>query len=67
MTIEWLSTKINPPEAGREIVAKNPLKPNSFSSASKQCRVMKFLPSFTEDMVISIMLGDNLTLWAYTS
>ena len=66
MTIGWISTRISPPEAGREIIAKNPLKPIGYNSAAKQCRVMKFLNTFTEDMIVDIMLGDNLTLWSYT-
>ena len=67
MSIEWLSTKINPPEAGREIIAKNPLKPDSYRSASKQCKVMKFHPTFTEGRIVEDMLEENLTLWSYTS
>jgi len=66
MSITWLSTKIVPPVAGKEIVAKNPLKPISYSTASKQCRVMKFHLSFTEEQIIEIMLSDNFTLWSYT-
>jgi len=64
--IEWLSTTVNPPESGREIIAKNPLKPNSYSSASKQCRIIKFHPSFTEKQVVEVMMDDNFTLWSYT-
>lgn len=66
MGIEWLSTKINPPEADKEIIAKNPLKPIGFRSAAKQSKVMKFNHSFTEDQIIKTMLEDNLTIWSYT-
>ena len=66
MSIKFLSTSINPPEAGREIIAKNPLKPSGYSSAAKQCRIMKFNPTFSEEQIIEIMLEDNFTLWSYT-
>ena len=66
MTIEWLSTNITAPEPGREIIAKNPLKPISFRSSVKQSKIMKFHPSFSEDQIVSIMIDDNLTLWSYT-
>lgn len=66
MSIEWLSTKINPPEADKEIIAKNPLKPVGFRSSAKQCKVMKFNHSFTKDLIVEIMLEDNFTLWSYT-
>lgn len=64
--IEWLSTNINPPEADREIIAKNPLKPVGYMSSAKQCKVMKFHHSFTEEQIIKSMMDDNLTLWSYT-
>lgn len=64
--INWLSTEINPPEAGREIIAKNPDKQISNSSSVKQCRVMKFHPDYDERLIKDIMLGDNLTQWGYT-
>lgn len=66
MTIQWLTTNITAPESGREIIAKNPLKPSGYESASKQCRIMKFHPSFTEEKVIEVMMSDNFTLWSYT-
>lgn len=66
MAIEWLSTKINPPEAGREIIAKNPLKAIGYKSAAKQCKVMKFHPDFSEDQIVETMLEDNFSLWSYT-
>lgn len=66
MAIQWLTTTINPPESGREFIAKNPLKPAGYSSAAKQCKIMKFHPSFTEEQVVEQMLEDNLTLWSYT-
>lgn len=66
MTIEWLSTEITVPKAGYEIIAKNQAKQVIVGSAAKQCRVMKFLASFTEDQIIKTMLSDNLTLWSYT-
>ena len=64
--ISWLTTDTNTPEAGREIIAKNPNKEINTNSSIKQCRVMKFHPSFDEDMIKDIMLGDNLTQWSYT-
>lgn len=64
--IKFLSTEITAPEAGREIIAKNPDKSISVQSAAKQCKVMKFHTSFTEDMIVNLMLDENLTLWSYT-
>ncbi len=65
--IKWNSTFDSTPEAGREIIAKDPLKPTSHNSAAKQCKVMKFAPSFDESLIKSIMIeDDNFTLWAYT-
>ena len=64
--IEWLSTTITTPESGREIIAKNPLKPIGWSSSVKQCKVMKFHKNFNEEMIKNILLEDNLTLWSYT-
>jgi len=64
--IKWLSTVITTPEAQREIIAKNPLKAVGYSSAAKQCRVMKFHKTFNEDMIRDVMMDDNLSLWAYT-
>lgn len=64
--IEFLSTKINPPEAGREIIAKNPDKQISVDSSAKQCRVIKFHKSFTEEQIVQTLLDDNFTLWSYT-
>ena len=64
--IEWLTTDITAPEAGREIIAKNPNKEIATCSAFKQCRVMKFHKNFTEDMIIEVMLSDEFTLWSYT-
>ena len=64
--IEWLTTTINAPEAGREIIAKNPDKDISSCSSFKQCRVIKFHKSFNEDMIIVTMLSDGFTLWSYT-
>jgi len=64
--IEWLSTTINPPEADREIIGKNPDKLCLSGSAAKQCKVMKFHPSFSEKQIIEVMLSDDLTLWSYT-
>lgn len=66
MTIKWLTTITNPPEAGKEIIAKNPLKPSSYRTSAKQCKIMKFHPSFTEEQIVEQMLEDNLTLWSYT-
>lgn len=66
MSIEWLSTKINPPLPDKEIVAKNPLKPVGFKSAVRQCKIMKFHPDFTEDKIIENMMDEDLTLWSYT-
>lgn len=66
ITIKWLSTSITTPEEGREIVAKNPLKPIGYNSAVKQCRLLKFNKNFNEDMIKDVLLGDNLTLWSYT-
>jgi len=63
--ITWLSTAINPPEAGREIIAKNPLKPVGLNSATKRCIVKKFHHSFSEQRIVEDMIEDNLTLWAY--
>ena len=65
--INWLSTNITVPEAGREIIAKNPLKASAYNTASKQCRTIKFLHTFTEDQIKSTLLDDNFTLWAYTN
>tara|TARA_R110000744_G_scaffold351337_1_gene457164 strand:+ start:3154 stop:3375 length:222 start_codon:yes stop_codon:yes gene_type:complete len=65
--IKWLSTAITTPEAGREIIAKNPLKPIGYKSAAKQCKVMKFHPDFTESQIQELMMvDDNLSLWSYT-
>ena len=64
--IEWLTTNITAPEAGREIVAKNPNKEIETCSSFKQCRAMKFHKNFTEDMIIEVMLSDGFTLWSYT-
>tara|TARA_R100000951_G_scaffold22085_1_gene18333 strand:- start:1419 stop:1619 length:201 start_codon:yes stop_codon:yes gene_type:complete len=64
--IEWLTTEITAPEAGREIVAKNPNKEISSDSSVKQCRSIKFHKSFSEDMIIETMLSDGFTLWSYT-
>lgn len=64
--IKWLSTAITTPEADREIVAKNPLKPIGYNSAAKQCRVMKFHKDFTEQQIKEVMISDSFTLWAYT-
>ncbi|MCJ8293373.1 MAG: hypothetical protein MJK15_03120 [Colwellia sp.] len=64
--ITFLSTTITAPEAGREIIAKNPLKPIGYDSSAKQCRVMKFHKNFTEEQIVEQMLEDNLTLWSYT-
>ena len=66
MAIVWLTTNINAPKTGREIIAKNPLKAMGYKSAAKQCRVMKFHENFTEEQIIETMLSDNLTLWSYT-
>jgi hypothetical protein len=64
--IEWLTTEINAPEPGREIIAKNPDKEISSDSSVKQCRSIKFHKSFSEDMIIETMLSDGFTLWSYT-
>ena len=64
--IEWLTTTINAPEAGREIIAKNPDKEISSCSSVKQCRVIKFHRAFSEEMIIETMLSDGFTLWSYT-
>ncbi len=64
--IEWATTNINAPKAGLEIIAKNPTKEISTDSSLKQCRAMKFHKSFTEDMIITMMLDDGFTLWSYT-
>jgi len=64
--IEWLTTNINTPEPGREIIAKNPLKPAGYSSSSKQCKIMKFNPTFKEDLIAEIMDQEGYTLWSYT-
>jgi len=66
MTIEWLTTNMNPPLADREIIAKNPIKPVGFRSAAKQCRIMKFRHDFSEELIIERMMEDNLALWSYT-
>jgi len=66
MSIEWLSTKINPPLADKEIIAKNPIKPVGHNSATKKCKIIKFNKRFNEDLIVEIMLSDNLTLWSYT-
>lgn len=66
--ITWNSTFKITPDAGREIIAKNPLKPVSSNSSAKQCKVMKFAPHFDSELIKDLMIegGDNLTLWAYT-
>jgi hypothetical protein len=64
--IEWLTTEITAPQAGREIIAKNPSKEISSDSSVKQCRSIKFHKSFTEDMIVTMMLDDGFTLWSYT-
>ena len=64
--IKYLSTTITAPEAGREIIAKNPLKPIGYESSAKQCRVIKFHKSFTEEQIVQTLLDDNFTLWSYT-
>ena len=64
--IEFLTTNMNTPEAGREIIAKNPDKEISSDSSLKQCRVMKFHKSFDESMIMETMLLDGFTLWSYT-
>jgi len=69
MSIQWSSTNINPPDAGREIIAKNPLKPDSYRSASKQCKTMKFNPAFTQsqmDDAVADMIEEGFSLWSYT-
>lgn len=66
MGIKYLSTNVNPPKAGREIIAMNPLKPAGYSSAAKKCKIMKFNPTFSQEQIIETMLEDNLTLWSYT-
>ena len=63
--ITWFSTNINPPKADREIIARNPLKPIGFKSSAKQCRVIKFHHSFSEERIVQDMLEDNFSLWAY--
>ena len=65
--IQWNSTKEQPPEAGKEIIAKNPLRPSGIGTASKQCRIMKFHYSFDGEFIKNAMLEENLTLWAYTA
>ena len=64
--INWLSTEVTVPDAGREIVAKNHEKEVSHSSAAKQCRVIKFLPSFSGEQIKSVLLDEGFTLWVYT-
>jgi hypothetical protein len=64
--IEWLSTEINPPKSGREIIAKNPSKITSDESAVKQCCIMKFHLSFSEEQIVKQMLDYGHTLWSYT-
>ena len=64
--IKWLSTEITAPEAGREIIAKNPSKEIDSCSSVKQCRVIKFHKSFNENMIIETMLSDGFQLWSYT-
>lgn len=66
--IQWNSTFEITPEAGKEIIAKNPLKPISNGSSAKQCKIMKFAPHFNNELIKDLMLegGDNLTLWSYT-
>lgn len=66
MAIEWITTNITAPEAGREIIAKNPAKEIDSCSSVKQCRVIKFHKSFDEDVIIETMLSDGFTLWSYT-
>ena len=64
--ITWLTVEVNPPEPGREIIAKNPTKEIDDNSSVKQCRVIKFHKSFTEKQIIQTLLSDELTLWSYT-
>ena len=64
--LEWLTTTITAPEAGREIIAKNPGKEIDTCSSVKQCRVINFHKSFSEDMIIKTMLSDGIVLWSYT-
>jgi hypothetical protein len=66
MAIKFFTTSVNPPEAGREIIAKNPLKPIGYGLSAKQCKIMKFHRSFPEDKIVEFMLNENLTLWSYT-
>ena len=64
--IDWQSVNLEVPAAGREIIAKNPLKAISYNTSSKQCQVMKFHYSFKESQIREVMLSDNLSLWDYT-
>ncbi len=63
--IKWKKTKEELPLPGREIVAKNPDKEVSRSSAAKQCRVMKFNTTFCSQLISDLMIGENFLFWAY--
>ena len=66
--INWTSTFEEVPDAGREIIAKNPSKAISNGSSAKKCKVMKFAPHFDSELIRDLMLegGDNFSLWSYT-
>ena len=64
--IDWNQTVLEVPEAGREIIAKNPLKAISYNTSAKQCKVIKFHYAFTEAQIKEVMLSDNFSLWSYT-
>ena len=61
--INWELTKFETPLPGKEFVArcKKPL----ITEMSKQCRIFKFGPSFSQERIKSDLLADGFTLWAY--
>lgn len=67
MAIEWNSTIDNPPIPGKEIIAKNPLKPTNDYISAKQCRVMKPHHNKSQEKIVEDMMDDNFSLWSYTA
>lgn len=68
MGVEWNNTAEVLPIAGREIVAKDPLKLTHDYSSGKQCQIMKFHHNFTKEQILDRMMcgGANFSLWSYT-
>lgn len=64
MSIEWNITIDNPPLPGKEIIARNPLKPVNDYSSGKQCRIMKHHHLKSKEKIVEEMIEENFTLWS---